>query len=385
MAVQRGRKAVPGGTVNHPLWLRRSGEGVDTLLAVGNETPQTVAAEVLPDREIFGGVPVTVPFFGGKSAGSEKGVKLDVAGFSVEALLTPVIIQTGGKVKYDAVMYGNGINFTIKAEIECEKPAAIQYADFTPLYRLKNLPPEKIPAGKSVITLEFECPTLDFSADDWERVELFKNGRTNFAIVAPKSVFAEKEGMKLALGFDGGTAGMLADAVKLYDWENGILGDMAAPQWETEADRISGDVWKVILNTGAEKSCVSINADEKTIFINGTTSGQARRAMVVFMRMVDRKYPRIGTFMPLESHSGKFDINNPFPVEKLRGTIKTKDFYRPEKFRRMLMQPLLNKEYEHLYRDGNNDFTGKYKMVTMPFIYEPTFTDTFVYGEAKKQ
>ena len=44
------------------------------------------------------------------------------------------------------------------------------------------------------------------------------------------------------------------------------------------------------------------------------------------------------------------------------------------------MQPVLNKEYEHLYKDGKNDFTGRYRMLTMPFLLEPTFADDFVYG-----
>ncbi len=380
MAVQLGRKAVPGGRVNPALWLRRSGESVNSLVAVGNETPQTAVSGLSLDKEVFGGVPVTVPFFGGKSTGNERCVDLKVPGFSVEALLTPLIINTDGKVKYTASMTGNGINFTIKAEIECEKPGTLKFADFAPLYNLKNPPSGKIPAGRTTLVLEYECPTLAFSAADWEKVELFRDGSTNFAIVAPKSTYADKEGMKLALGFDAGTAGLLADAVKLYDWENGILGDMAMPQWETEIDNITGNVWKVVLNTQAGTTNVTIDSNRKIISINGRSSGEARKAMVVFMRMVDRKYPRIGTFMPLVSHAGKFDLNNPFPPDKIRGNIKSKQFYKQEKFRKMLMQPLLNEEYEYLYRNDNNDFTGKYKMLTMPFIYEPTFSDGFVYG-----
>jgi hypothetical protein len=42
------------------------------------------------------------------------------------------------------------------------------------------------------------------------------------------------------------------------------------------------------------------------------------------------------------------------------------------------LKPLLNAEYEDLYADG--DFTGRYRLKAMPFLFEPTYDDNFVYG-----
>lgn len=185
----------------------------------------------------------------------------------------------------------------------------------------------------------------------------------------------------MELGFDRGTVGLLLDAVKMYDWENGILHDLKLPEWQESFAGVPENFWKVSLNTKAKDTGVRIDTAKKIIYIDGTSSGQARKAMVVFLRLMDRKYPHIGTLMPLSYYYGEYDLNNPVPPEKLRANIKTKNFYgKKAEYRRTLMQPILHKEYEHLYKDGKNDFTGRYRMLTMPFLLEPTFGDDFVYG-----
>ena len=45
-----------------------------------------------------------------------------------------------------------------------------------------------------------------------------------------------------------------------------------------------------------------------------------------------------------------------------------------------LFKPLLREEYNQLYTDKITDFSGKYRLRTTPFIYEPTYDDDFVYG-----
>lgn len=64
--------------------------------------------------------------------------------------------------------------------------------------------------------------------------------------------------------------------------------------------------------------------------------------------------------------------HNKFAVEFLR---KVADDSFVEK-------PLLTREHEGLYADGNRDFEGKYRLRFSPYIFEPTFTDGFVYGYA---
>ena len=382
-AVLRGRKAVPGaGAADKNVWVRRSGAGVESLVIFGNDSAKSIDTQISFDPEIFGGVPVALPFFGGSFTGGSDPAPVKIAPFSAEAFLTPVIISGAGKVRYHAKMSGDGINFTVKIELDCEKSGTVKYADFAPLYRIKNAPPSTVPGGKSTLVLEYECPVLKFSAAEWEQVELFRNSKTNFAIVADKNgEVVEHDSTRLALGFDSGTVGLLLDAVKMYDWENGILHDLAMPEQVEKIADVPGNLWKVALNTKAQDTGVWIDPAKKIIYIDGTTSGQARKAMVVFLRLLDRKYPHIGTLMPLSYYYGEYDLNNPLPPEKLRANIKTKNFYgKKAEYRNTLMQPVLHKEYEHLYNDGKNDFTGRYRMLTMPFLLEPTFGDDFVYG-----
>ena len=381
-AVLRGRKAVSGAeTEDKNVWVRRSGEGVESLMIFGNDSAKTVKTKIGFDPEIFGGVPVALPFFGGSFSGGSEPAEAYIDAFSAVAYLTPVIISGAGKLRYNAAMHGNGINFTVKIDVDCEKSGTVKYSEFAPLYRLKNPPPATLPAGKSTLILEYECPILKFTASEWEQVELFRNGKTNFAIVADKkSESIDHDSFRLALGFDNGTVGLLMDAVKMYDWENGILHDLKMPEWKENIAEVPENLWKVCLNTRAESTGVRIDTEKKVIYIDGTSSGQARKAMVVFLRMMDRKYPHIGTLMPLSYYYGEYDLNDPLPPEKLRANIKTKNFYKKAEYRKTLMQPVLNKEYEHLYKDGKNDFTGRYRMLTMPFLLEPTFADDFVYG-----
>ena len=44
------------------------------------------------------------------------------------------------------------------------------------------------------------------------------------------------------------------------------------------------------------------------------------------------------------------------------------------------MDAKLLKANDRLYADKVTDFSGKYRMRTTPFIYEPTYDDDFVYG-----
>lgn len=45
-----------------------------------------------------------------------------------------------------------------------------------------------------------------------------------------------------------------------------------------------------------------------------------------------------------------------------------------------LVKPILQREYEPLYADGNTDFAGKYDLRWSPYICEPTCSDNFVHG-----
>jgi hypothetical protein len=107
--------------------------------------------------------------------------------------------------------------------------------------------------------------------------------------------------------------------------------------------------------------------------VEGSTPGEARRALVVLLRMVDRKYPHVGRFNPLKYYGGDEPWTN-------LGDEETQSFFAEFEDPKFLVKPILDREYEGLYADGNLDFAGAYSLREPVCIYEPTYADDYVYG-----
>jgi len=151
--------------------------------------------------------------------------------------------------------------------------------------------------------------------------------------------------------------------------------------------------WTVVLKNDAlaGPGKVHLDATEREIVLTGRSPGEVRRAMVALLRLMDRKYPHIGRLLPLQSlatpHMPKRAGHSfrPWPVEDPLATFfgndkPSRDFFRGFADRSFALKPILKPECEPLYADDNRDFAGKYAMRFAPYIFEPTYADSFVYG-----
>ncbi len=103
--------------------------------------------------------------------------------------------------------------------------------------------------------------------------------------------------------------------------------------------------------------------------------------MVVLMRLVDRKYPHVGRFLPPVDAQKRPYLEKgktPWEVWGMRGGTET--FYAQFEDKLWLVKPILRPEYEPLYENGNLDFADKYELRWSPYIFEPTYAEDFVYG-----
>lgn len=388
----RGRKAVSGGWVNQPGWIRRSGKGTKSLIIVGNDSNQELAANIKLANDEFDGAPLPVNFFGGQLTGQGADDDIEftrnIPAQSARGLLTPLIISGARVNEFTTTMQGGGVDFTITAEITCDATATLKFDDFAPLYCLQSLRINgmensisklmQLPRGYSKIELKYHCAPLYFSEEELSKVELIKDGRCNFIIIADAGYHYRKLDRNFELGFDRGTAMMLTDFIRLYDWEDGILDNMELPEWHSQP--IAGiSRWQFILQSRAERNGAFIDQGKKHIIVKGTTPGEARRVMVVLMRMIDRKYPRLGSLIPLDFYKGRFDRNHSWKNTAF-GKHRDMKFFLDFSDQDFLLKPVLSGENEIFYQNGNCNFTGRYKLKFPPFIIEPTYTDNFVYG-----
>lgn len=381
----RGRKAVPGGWISEALWLKRSGDGVKGLLIAGNREARKCAGKLTLDNSIWQGVPVLFKYYGGRSKGEAADgrtrIDFEIAARSPEAWLTAVILDDPGKCQMQTECSGNGLEFVLSADIEAEKATGFRYDDFAPLYRaevtVNGRKSDVIPAGRSRLLIRYRTERLKFSDKELAAVELFKNGKVNFRLIADPGWTVNwlyYRGLKL--GFDRGTAGLLDDFAVQYDWENGIAGDLGRPEWRAQIDP-GYDGWQFILNSAAKVNQVKIDTRRRLIILEGTTPGEARRTMMIFLRMLDRRYPHIGPQIPLNAGDKISGINAPYLLKA--NTSVQRKFNAKFAAKNFLGQPLLDRKYEHLY-SRNADFTGRYQLKYQPFIFEPTYADDFVHG-----
>ena len=387
----RGSKAVPAAEFTGNAWIKRSGSGANTILICGNQSGKAVSGTLKIYPEYFDGkVPVMVPYYGGGfSIGKQKDFyagKLSIPPRKSSALLSVALVGNADKVS--AKLTGNGIDLTLDMLIASPADTKLELSGFGKLYRLDkvmvngkavNASSNKIAlkSGQNSVKAQWHCEVFKFNADTWNKVKLLDGQNPpNFVLVADKGWNYRKLFYNIQLGYEYGTAGMFEDFVKTYDAEDGVFHNMPLPEWADKVD-LSDKRWKIVFNGKAKENGVSISVENKIISIDGTTLGNCRRQAVVLLRLMDRTYPHAG--MMLYPRKQQFDRNTGLQ----RGMFREKkvyEFFKTLPEQDFLFKPLFKEEFHYLYADGNKDFSGKYPIAAPPFIFEPTYTDDFVYG-----
>ncbi len=399
----RGRRLVPAARVARPLWVRRSGRGLDTLLVVGDHSPRPARADVrVLNRYFRSAAPLFAPYYGGRvrhvvdpdhTTIQDVVVRArDFAAFKAVALLR---VRSRGAAEVNFA--GDGLALRLAIELDAAAPATLRLRSFAPLYEIARVEvngkpapdfrpdaPLALPAGRSLVRVEYRNRSLRFTADEWRGVELIKDRKTNFCLVADRGVewkVRPQSRFTFRLGFERGTANMLNEFIEQYDTENGVVGDLK-PAAFVPAKPKGWSGWTVTFRRDFRTRPGVVRVDERTREIRfvGATQGELRRAMVVFLRLLDRRYPHVGRFFPLRFGRPPYKAGQPLPLDKWVLRKDTREFFRKFADPLFLAKPILRREYERLYAGSNMDFAGRYAMRFSPDIFEPTYGDDFVYG-----
>jgi|GEM_PF-1159196 len=403
-----GRKVIPAARVDEPLWLCRAGNGLDTLFVIGNHEPKKLSSDVTIHNRYFGDqTHLLADVHGAKVSQTVSRDISVVKNLKVErrdlrALKAIAAIDSAGRGTASTTMSGDGLTMRIRLSLQIDKPAVVRLNTFAPMYQLTGLThngraigydadyPLQINAGKHELEWQMQHEALHFPADQWAKVDLIdlKNNRTNFCIIADQGrhlKFHEESPLAYPIGFERGTAEMLNDFLYQFDTEDGHPENLnKAAVVKTAPADYAGWIVRLTEDAGLPLGRVRIEDASRTIHIEGPTQGQMRRAMVVFMRLIDRKYPHIGRFQPMRSfrrfyaHGEKIDFSD--KRKKWMVRAKSSDFYAQLDDPMFILKPILNSKYEGLYADGNVDFAGKYQLKTTSYLFEPTYDETFVYG-----
>lgn len=395
-----GRKLVPAARVKAPLWVRRSGDGLRTLLVVGNSQPTPCDTSLELVNRYYGGAPIVVSYYGGAAEHGIDQEKTTVAAIrvpprDVQAFKTAALLESAGPAQATSRFEGDGLRLRIMIDVAAPPESRLWLSDFGPLYRIaqievdgrpiRALPDEPIAVAQNHVVATYANRALEFTADQWRAVELIKEGATNFCLVADKGLTHTIPGAHphtFPIGFERGTAAMLNDFLAQYDSEDGVPDNLQPAPFVTERpEGFAG--WVVRLQEDGQTPAgrVRIDAARKELRVAGPTQGEIRRAMVVLLRMLDRKYPHVGRFFPLRMGKTRYQPGQPPPFDKWVERADTRKFF--QNFTAdplFLAKPILRAEYESLYKDDNMDFAGRYALRASPYLFEPTYGDDFVYG-----
>ena len=396
-----GRKVVPAARVSEPLWLCRAGEGLQTLLVVGNSQPTARKTDLVIANRYFPAAPIVVPYYGGSldhdaTPQHTTIANVQVAPRDVQAFKAVAMLKTSSPAQVKSRMVGDGLALQIALEVSSAAEVAVWLSDFGPLYRITHVevdgrpifyrPGEAVMADAGKRTIAFTCTNraLSLTAEEWKAVELIKGGVTNFCLVADAGVTYTIPGAKphaFQVGYERGTAAMLNDFIEQYDQEDGVLGNLkpAAILPQPPAD-VTGWVVRLREDPLVSSGCVRVDLEKRELIVEGPTQGEIRRAMVVLMRLVDRKYPHVGRFFPLATNRARYHPGKPLPLDKWVPRDAARVFFQKFSDPLFLARPILNSTYESLYAGDSMDFAGKYVLRYSPYLFEPTFGDDYVYG-----
>ncbi|MEW6356373.1 MAG: LamG-like jellyroll fold domain-containing protein [Planctomycetota bacterium] len=380
-SIVHGRKIVPGAKVPDPLFVVRSGEGMDSLLVVGNEQPKPIACDIDVATRYFGnGAPVFGRYLGGElrqEIGPERSRIKEVAveARSIRAFKVLGMVAGEGIRDVASSFTGDGITMNVKLDVKANASARLTLNPFGPIYSIASATVNgkasmgatlDAPAGEAAVEVQYKNRVFDFSREDWDAVDLIKDGTTNFRLVA-----------KTDSPFNAGTAGMLNQFVEQYDEEDGVRGNLK-PAEVLDAPPAGYAGWTILVNPNVfvTPSRVRIDRAARALYVEGKSSGEARRAMVVLLRLIDRKYPHVGRFYSLKHYGG----DHPKMIRKWMGCKETQEFFLNFADKEFLIKPILNPEHEPLYAECNADFQGKYPLRWSPHIFEPTYSENYVYG-----
>lgn len=394
-----GRKTIAGARVNEPLWVVQGGSGNKAILVVGNTTasPQESPVSILP--RYTGGSMIWAPYFGGSlaqtvSASETVLNKLPVPAHDLAALKPVAHFTSPAAAEVQARWEGDGLAIRIRLEIDQKAPGTLQILSPSELYEVAEITcngkkvsgPLDLPKGRHTVEAVLQNTVLAFSGEAWKQFSILKDGAPNFCLIS-----------KGAPSFDFGTAAQLNWFLMQYDEEDGVLNNLPeAPIYADEtAIPANFQGWKLDLrpDPAHSKARVTLNPETRTIRFEGATPGEVRRGMMVFMRQVDRTLPHIGRHVPMDrmlktgwkipGWHGKYDESEPGWKRLYTRRPATSKFFEEFEDKQFLQKPILEREYEPLYANGNVDFAGKYTLRNAPYLFEPTFTEDFIYGYPK--
>lgn len=388
---RRGRKADPGADFTGSGWVRRSGEGLRTLTICGNTAAAPAEGALRLYREYYGGeYPLVASWFGGEAsmqaAGECTALDITVPARQPAAFITAGLLDKPARATVH--MEGDGIDFKVTYRISADVPCALTLADFGPLYARRSLSVDgkgasvaankvKLPQGESQVRVTWHCRPFGFTAEQWRAAELISGQKEpGFSLVSPKGWMYRHLFYRLPLGFERGTARLFEEFVRYYDAEDGVFNNMPLPKCYTSI-RPNSDKWQLVFENHGKEDGVRMDVARKLIFISGPTPGACRRNAVVFLRLMDRRYPHLGCM--IYSRGRKFDRTTGIQPGMFREK-KVFDFFNTLPEKDFVFKPLLKPEYSELYADGRTDFSGAYTLRQAPFIIEPTYADDFVYG-----
>jgi hypothetical protein len=397
-----GRQVTPAARVRPPLWVRRAGHGLDTFWVVGNSKPSVQETDLEIIVRYFNAAPILAAYYGGETAHAVtaettviKSLKLDPRSWA--AFKTVALLDAPGSADAVSRFSGDALSLQLELAVSAPKGGKLLLTSFGPVYEVNALEingkpvifragePLPLQTGANKVRASYSARSLRFSMDDWNAVELIKDGKTNFCLIADAGVaynIPTGTGGTLSCrtGFEHGTARMLNDFIEQYDDEDGRMGNLEQAQYlKKKPDNFAG--WTVTFTEqpDARPGRVLIDRAQREIRVEGAAQGEIRRAMVVLMRMVDRKYPHVGRFFPFRYHYGNYEEGKPIPLAKWIRKPSA-EFFAGIPDPKFVIKPLLRKEYDDLYKNDNMDFAGKYSLRWSPYIFEPTYGDNFVYG-----
>ncbi|MDY0165608.1 MAG: LamG-like jellyroll fold domain-containing protein [Thermoguttaceae bacterium] len=369
--IMAGWRVVPGAEANGALFLARYGDKFDTILVIGNHKPHEQTTDVAADGdELHGdgaalvfadyyGEPLSLRFDGTGTVARD----VTVPRRSVTALRAIGALRGSGAQSADVEYEGNGIEFTTRIMLKATPGSRFQFTPFVPndyVIGSVTIGGVDMPTGEagavalvaeeecSVIEVRYRSAIIRIAPADWDEMRLLEADRALVQVVVPED----------ATEMDKGTLDWIDAFIVVHDYEDNVKGNLKP--LEAALGDSDFPVWKVTMHTAPAES-PSVVLDGSHIVVHGADEFARKRAMAVFMRLLERKHTHVGSFL-FPCDLNLYDTVRQMSDRKVAEVIERYDLQK---------KPLLRDEYEHLYDGGNLDFHGRYSLKRSPYIYEP--------------